>query len=133
MAANEVGASGLPRSDAYLPWARATAFRDAVLPGARGDWHWLLLELSEPTEAREFAEAARQSARDDLRVPAHYQNPPRGLASSRYCTAACSPRFLDALSGAAKAAPWTELLSKIRALRDRLHRGRSARPRCHAA
>ena len=114
MAANAAGAMGLPRADAYLPWARATSFRDAVLPGARGDWHWLLLELSDTTSANDFASAAGQVARDDLRVPAHYRNPPRALATSRYCTAACSPRFLGALVGEGGAAPWAELLGKIR-------------------
>jgi hypothetical protein len=114
MAANEATAAGLPLADAYLPWARATNFRDAVLPGARGEWHWLLLELSETTSASEFASAARQSARDDLRVPAHYVNPPQGLERSRYCTAACSPRFLAALVGEGGAVPGAELLSKIR-------------------
>ena len=68
MAANKAAGAGLPLADAYLPWARATNFRDALLPGARGEWHWLLLELSETTSASEFALAARQSARDDLRV-----------------------------------------------------------------
>ena len=114
MAANEATAARLPLADAYLPWARATNFRDAVLPGARGEWHWLLLELSETTSASEFASAARQSARDDLRVPAHYLNPPQGLERSRYCTAACSPRFLAALVGEGGAVPGAELLSKIR-------------------
>lgn len=114
MAANVARGTGLPRADAYLPWARATGFRDAVLPGARGDWHWLLLELSETTSASDFAAAAGQSARDDLRVPAHYRHPPRSLATSRYCTAACSPGFLAALAGEGAAAPWAELLAKIR-------------------
>lgn len=104
-------AAALPLADAYLPWARATGFRDAGPPGVDADWHWLLLELKVP--ASDFAKAVRADARDQLRVPAHYLRPPRGLKMSAYCTAACTSAFLDILSGAAPIGPWRKLLAMI--------------------
>jgi hypothetical protein len=106
-------AAALPLADAYLPWARATGFRDAGPAGAECGWHWLLLELKEEVPARRFAERARAGARDQLRVPAHYLQPPRGLEDSRYCTAACTRDFLDLLSGAAQGGAGHELVAMI--------------------
>lgn len=103
----------LPRADAYLPWARATGFRDAGPAGAECGWHWLLLELKKDVPACRFAERARAGARDQLRVPAHYLQPPRGLEDSRYCTAACTRDFLDLLSGAAPGGAGHELVAMI--------------------
>lgn len=102
---------GLPLADAYLPWALASGFRDAGPSDAGGGWHWLLLELYLP--ARDFAALARATARQHLRVPAHYLRPPRGLADSVYCTAACSRRFLEALAGRVPADRWGALLGAI--------------------
>ncbi len=102
----------LPLADAYLPWARATGFRDAGPPGKATDWHWLLLELEMP--ASRFAELVRDTAREHVRVPAHYLRPPRGLDDSVYCTAACSRHFLDVLSGLAPGDAWPDLLGAIR-------------------
>ena len=104
------GGGALPLADAYLPWARATGFRDAggLRPGA---WHWLLLELNEP--ARDFALRARETARDGLRVPAHYLYPPRQLEGSTYCTAACTPEFLDALEGRHDAPAWAGAIGAV--------------------
>jgi len=88
----------LPLADAYLPWARATQFRDAGgAPAGQARWLSLLLELRIAAPA--FFALTEHVQQRWIRVPAQYAHPPKGLEAVHFCTAIVSADMLAVLTG----------------------------------